>query len=451
MSWVPAERVLATVATQRQVLAEQQGRISTAVQSHDAERKKLEAERVQAAGDLGKAILPALDHASLWTAANTVGLLGLPGEDIPGQRDARRAWLEARLAEIAHDPRYSQAELLRHPHTGSLMTAIAEALDMRGPANDFVTTCDANQRFAHLLEIDFGAPESKAAWWRYSHWADKSAADAIVASFPGKTSFPEVIGEYRRSVETVATYDAELTRLRAEVAAGEALEHEYGALYREYRGLEAQWLEYARERIVQHMLTSDASLLSQQLASSAALRLLFLRASGLTAKLSYLDGIHEANVGELQRDVTTAQQRLDAVEAKTRKKWAPMPDDKFQKLAEDRRPRYDKRWQRYDKVYSSVYSYDRYDYGSRYDDLLWWDLMTRGRYDGSYLPEVAHFRYSHPSYQFDPSYMRHSGAHVDAYDPNDVNDPAEANAAAEVIAADGSPVDAFDTRSTDAS
>jgi hypothetical protein len=451
MSWVPAEQVLATVTSQRQVLAEQQARISTAAQSHATERQKLDSERAQAVQDLGQAVLPVLDRSTIATAARTVGLVGLPNEDIPGRLETRRAWLVARLREIQKDPRYANAELLRHPRTGSLTTAIAEAEEMRKPASEVVATCDGHLRFERLYETGFDTPEDKGAWWRYSHWVDRSAAQEIVALFPGKTRFAELRDDYQRCKETLATYDAELVRLRAEVAAGEAAEREYRTLYHEHQHLDAQALEYARGRLTGHMLTSDASLVSQRLESSSALRLLFLRASGLTAKLSYLDGIHRANITEMQRDLTTMQQRLDGVETRTRKRWAPMPLDKYQKLAEDRRPRYEKRWQRYDKVYTTVYSYDRYDRGSRYDDLLWWDVMTRGRYDGSYVPEVAEFHRVHPDYQFDPSLLQ---AHATQFvqDPSDgLSGAEEADAAATAISTDANQEDALDTRTTDAS
>jgi hypothetical protein len=451
MSWVPAQQVLATVAAQRQVLAEQQARIATATQSHAAERQKVDADRVQAVSDLGAAILPALDRASIAAAAEQVGLAGLPGEDVPGRLEARRAWLVARMKEIAHDPRYAQAELLRHPRTGSLTTAIAEAEEMRAPANEVITRCTDHPRFERLVSTGFGTPEHKAAWWRYSHWEDRSAADAIVAFFPGKTSFAEVISEYTHAVETVASFDAELARLRAEVGAGVALEQEYRSLYAEYQTIDAKGLEYTRGRIVQHMLTADASLLSQRLVPWPALRLLFLRASGLAAKVTYLDGIQQANVSEIQKDVATAAQRLDAVEAKTRKRWAPMPIDKYQKLAEDRRPRYEKRWQRYNKVYTTVYTYDRWDRGSRYDDLLWWDLMTRGRYDGSYLADVDQFHRLHPDYQFDPTYLSGKQSELVADIPGDPGGGFEAIAAADMIAADSTPMEAAEIRSTDAS
>jgi hypothetical protein len=449
MNWVPAERVLETVAAQRGAIAKEEARIASFNEYHVAEQAKLEAEKLEATRDLGLGVLPTLDAASIATAAETVGLVGLPSEDIPAKVRARRAWLESRLTEILNDPRYANREMLRHPRTGSLMTAIAEAEDFRRPVNDVVSTCEEHPMFAQLWGSGFGTPEHGVAWWRYSYWQERSAADEILAKFSGKTSFAEVRDEYARAKDTVAVYDADLARLRGEVAAGQALDHEYATLYDEHHSLDARALEHTRSRIVQHLLTSDASIVSQRLRSSPLL-LLFLRASGLSAKVSYLDGIHGSNVGEMQRELTTLKERLDGIEARTRKRWMPMPIDKFHKLAEDKQLRREKRWQRFDKVYTTVHSYDRWDRGRGYNDLLWWDVMTRGRYDGSYISEVALFHEYHPDYAYDPDWKT-LAAEADTQ-PNDlVSYDTDADAAAASIDADRAGDETTDTQTTDAS
>jgi hypothetical protein len=450
MSWVPAERVIGAVQTQRQVLAAEEARAAGFDQYHAAERAKLEAERTRALSDLGQVVLPRLDHASIAAAAQAVGLAGLPAEDVPARLEARRQWLAARLSAILVDPRYRDRELLRHPRTGSLMTAIAQNEDYRKPAADVIATCDAHPRFEGLWTGGFGTPEQGAKWWRYSYWQDRSAASELVSKFEGKTTFAEVRDEYARAKETASVFDAELAKLRAEVAAGEALEREYATLHEEHRTLDARGLEHTRGRIVEHMLSSDASLVAARLRAlpkGADLLLLFLRASGIAAKVSYLDGIQRTNLAEIRKDIAVQRERLDSVETRTRKRWAPMPLDKFRKLEEDRRPRYEKRWQRFGKTYTVVHAYDRYDRGRFYEDLLWWDLMTRGRHDGSFLPDVADFHRRHPDYAYDADWKglataqreAHAGDASDAADASDAgSDVADAAAAIlEVDAGDG--------------
>ena len=194
--------------------------------------------------------------------------------------------------------------------------------------------------------------------------------------------------------------------------------------------------------------------------------MLFLRASGIAAKVAYLDGIQRTNLAEMQKELATQEQKLRDVEQKTRRKWAPMPMDRFRKLSEDRRPRYEKRWQRFGKTYGCVHSYDRWDRGRYYNELLWWDLITRGRYDGSYLPEVSLFHRHHPGYVYNPDHNALKHAQADSDDgadnggidfggadtgSDDVsgNDD-DAQAAAESIAADASN-DGPDMTGTDVS
>jgi hypothetical protein len=448
MSWVPAEQVIQTVAAQRQVLAQQQARIAGFAQYHDAERAKLVAEQAQANHDLGQALLPSLDARAIAAAADIVGLAGLPSEDIPGKLEARRAWLARHIAAIAREPRFAQRELLRHPRTGSLTRALAEAQANRNPWSGVISTCEGHERFQRLWESGFGTPEFSAPWWRYSYWQDRSAAAKLVALFEGKTTFAEVRDEYRRARETVAVFDAEIARLQAEIAAGEALSREHAAAVDEHAHLDERGLEHTRGRIVQHLLTSDVSLVSQRLEPWKDLRLLFLRASGLAAKITYLDGIARTNLDELQAELTKQAQRLDNAEQKTRRRWAPMPLDRYQKLAEDRQPRFEKRWQRFGKVYRTVHVYDRWDRGRYYEELLWWDLMTRGRYDGSYLPDVAGFHRSHPEYSYDPDYKALALAQAEAPDTFDDRDDADAAAAGieadTDVASDGADIGGVD-------
>jgi hypothetical protein len=391
---------------------------------HQTERQKIDADRRAANDDLGQALLPRLDAASIAAAASSTGMVNLPAEDLPGKLEARRAWLVSRLQQIASAPEYAQRELLRHPHTGSLTRALAEANEYRNLAHEFVAECEDHPRFEQLLEGGFGTAEEKAPWWRYSYWQNRSAAADIVTK-SGKASFADVREEYSKRQQDVATYDGEISQLRQQIDAGEQIEREYATLWEEHHTLDARGLAQTRGRLVQHLLGVDAATVTQRLnAASSPLTMLFLRASGLAAKATYLDGIHATNAGEVTRDLGAQKVKLDNIETKTRRRWAPMADDKYQKLTVDPRPRYDKRFQRWGKVYQTVYVYDRWDRARYYDDLLWWDLMTRGRYDGSFIPEVQTYHQMHPDYAFDPNWKT-LAAHDD-----DVDDSAAAAASA---------------------
>lgn len=100
MSWVPAEHVLQAVQYQRQAIAEQEKRLTEVNAYHQNERKKIADERGAAVSDLGQALLPRLDAASIQSAALATGMVNLPAEDLPGKLEARRAWLANRLQKF---------------------------------------------------------------------------------------------------------------------------------------------------------------------------------------------------------------------------------------------------------------------------------------------------------------------------------------------------------------
>ena len=89
--------------------------------------------------------------------------------------------------------------------------------------------------------------------------------------------------------------------------------------------------------------------------------------------------------------------------------------------------------------------------------------FTRGRYDGSYLPEVRYYHQSHPGYTFDPDWKTRAAEQRDAQSdnddvgPSDIGDSDSEAAAAAAFAdsadsADGSNGDTSgDTTTTDAS
>ncbi len=401
------QQVLRAVQAQRELLNEQWKRLAEVERLHNIEREKIIAERDEAALDLSKAMLPALDASSIARAAQLCGLVGLPAEDLPGRREARRAFLVSRLRTISVEPLYRDRELLRHPRTGSIPQAIAENSEHRRPLAEVVGKCESHARFARLMEVGFGIDDQSVPWWRFSYWSDRSAASEIVATFPAKENFSEVREDYVRAKEAVAIFDAEIHKLRATIAAGEALDREYVALYNEHQHIDEWALQQARVRIVRHMLEADASLMTQRLSRHKDETLLFLRASGLSAKLTYLDAIHKKNADELRTELNAQKAKIDGVYQRGVAKGRGMPADKFQIFAVNRGPKYEKRWQRWGKTYQTVQSYDHWDRGRFYEDLLWWDLMTRGRHDGSYIREVTVFHQSHPHYEYDPTPPRH--------------------------------------------
>jgi hypothetical protein len=381
-----------------QELEGQLAEIKSLSERHGAERRKLEVARRRALDAAAAAILPSLAPEALARAVGLSGLTPLVQEDPRGAIERERRELEARIAEIEADPRHRDRELLRAPRVGTLSRQVAELEEFRGPLAESLTRAE-HPRLARLLESGYGTAAYGVGWWRASYYADWKAGDEIVERFPDKKTFAEVRAELDRARESLAVYDAKLEHLRHEIALGEALEREHETRRGELASVEARHLTRWRERLTEHLAALDPGALADRLAAEPDVALLLKQAFGLEKKIAYLDEIVSKQVAPLQRE-------LQAEHASLTREWhklgrpknahATMPRDKFEKRFQHRPAKLRKGITRVTHAYETVHHFDRWDRGRFVDDFLWWDVMTDGRLDGDFIPEVREHHRTFP-------------------------------------------------------
>ncbi len=370
-------------------------------QRHAGSRKQLEEERARVLHDFGKAVLPSLDPAAIDAAVKLTGFVALKNDDPIGQREAERKKLAARVAEIEADPGYANRELLRAPRVGQLTRQVDELEEFRAPLAETVARAQ-HERLTRLLDTGYGTPAYKVGFWRLSYYRDWRAADEIAERFPGKT-FAEVRADWVQASDTIKVYDQKLAELRADIAAGEALEREHDGLAAALASLDQQHLQMWWQRLGEHVMLLDPAALGDRLKDSADLELLLKQASGINKKIEYLDQIVASQVEPLAQELRAEAQKLDADMAKNaspKKAGQTFDDAAFQKRFRDRPLKYRRRYEGAVSSYQTVYVFDRYDRASFVDDFLWWNLMTGGRIDGGFIPEVSSWRDQHPGYRF---------------------------------------------------
>ena len=107
--------------------------------------------------------------------------------------------------------------------------------------------------------------------------------------------------------------------------------------------------------------------------------------------MTYTKSMAEHRFQEERQYLSEQLTRLERKIAKySRQKYANawIPPNEAQAWLRDPRERLVARRERFWRQYDRVATYDRYD---RYDfaaDMLWWDVMTDGRLDGNFIPEV---------------------------------------------------------------
>jgi hypothetical protein len=368
------------------------------VDRHGAERRKLELARRQALSAAAAAMLPALAPEGLRRAVALSGFTTLEQEDPRGGVERERAALEARVAAIEADPRHRDRELLRAPRVGTLARQIDELEEFRGPLAEVLARAQ-HPRLERLLESGYGTEAYDVGWWRASYYRDWKAADEILELFPAAKSFAEARAEIQRARESLAVYDAKLRSLRAEVEAGEALERELEAARGRLASLEGDHLNEWRGRLADHLSSLDPAVLGDRLAAEPDIALLLKQAFGLERKMGYLDEIVASQLAPLRKALADERQKLQrdlAKYARPKNARLTMPREQFEKRFQQRPTKIRKSFSRASHTYHTVHHFDRWDRGRLVEDFLWWDLMTDGRVDGDFIPEVRQYREAHP-------------------------------------------------------
>ncbi len=367
---------------------------------HTAERRKLELARGRALGAAAAAILPALDDASRARAVRLSGFTPLRQEDPRAAIERERQELLARLGEIEADPRHRDRELLRAPRVGTLTRQIDELEEFRASLSAIVDAA-AHPRLERLLQTGYGTEAYDVGWWRASYYLDWKAGDEILEKLPGKT-FAEVREELLRARDSLAVYDQKLGFLRDEIALGEALEREHAAATERLANLEQHHLQAWRERLAEHLSSLDPQALGDRLAGEPDVELLLKQALGLERKLAYLDEIVEKQAAPLRQALAEERRKIGrdlAKYSRPKNAHARVPRDKFERRFHERPAKLRKGLSRAGHSYETVHHFDRWDRGRLVEDFLWWDVMTDGRLDGDFIPEVRRFHQAHPDWE----------------------------------------------------
>jgi hypothetical protein len=371
------------------------------LREHRGREAELQQQRNEALGQLVRVILPAFSAAALARAGRVAGFGRLLiAEETTGRLERERAELGAHVAELEADPRWIDRARLRAPRVGTLVRELEELEEFRKPLVEVVALA-AHERLAHLLAVGYGTDEYKVGFWRVSYYADWKAGDEIVERFPDKASFAVLRPELCAARDGLEVYDQRIAELRAELAAAERIEQELDAAATRLANLEALHLAEWHTLLAAHLAETDLAELGDRLGGAEAAQLLAKTYAGLTKKQEYMAHVFAEQIEKPMSELRAERQKLEADRwkyARPKKAWTRFPADKFERRFRDRGARFDKHWHRYDRTCTTIWSFDRYERASFAEDFLWWDLMTDGRIDGNFIPEVYAFHHTHPDY-----------------------------------------------------
>jgi hypothetical protein len=291
---------------------------------------------------------------------------------------------------------------LRDPRVGTLTRNIAELVEFCAPFGDVVARL-AHPRIRRLIDVNYGTDAYDVPIWRMSYYADWKAGDEILEKMPAGSTWADVRSQWIEAITTIAGYEERLGTLRAEVAAGEELEARYVAAQQSLATLDERHLKMARDAVGRHIEQTTVLTLAQMLATDPHVELLAKKYDGLAHKVQYLDELGAKQLVPLEQALAMEKAKLDRDLVKyqrPKKQREQFPGDKFEKRFYGRDVRFRKQFDRYRTTHETVWVYDDWRRPSLMEEFLWWDVMTDGRLDGDFIPDVQEFRSRRPDYRY---------------------------------------------------
>jgi hypothetical protein len=151
-------------------------------------------------------------------------------------------------------------------------------------------------------------------------------------------------------------------------------------------------LQAVRTRVVDHLRPLDEATLVAMFASHDEGLLACKRIIGIGKKKAYLSSLEQEQVKAGLEEMQATSAKLARTRTKlTRSKYfnVPWPDAEVQRLVgPDRRERWGKRRERMGQTRTHIVEFHHYERWNPAADFLWWDVMSDGRLDGNFIPEV---------------------------------------------------------------
>lgn len=369
-----------------------------AQRQHLSQMKTLEEARARALDELAAHYLPGLTPQAVAAVPALTGYRRFEVNSPLAQLEQRRQQLSALVVAVEGDERYRRREQLLDPVAGELTLKLAEAERQLKFFNDSLARYENEPGFLGLIERRYDTDEYAGFWWELQYYSDWKHGDIITEKFE-QQRFRDVAESYLRLREARDEFRRDHEAARKERDEVEALVNQRAQALAGLETLAADVLDACRRQLREHLEYIDRDELASRAAHRPDLTDLVKRVEGIEKKLEYLDELVKRYLHTEREQLITAMTKLHAKVGKySRPKHAYtlIPVEEANRWLKDPTQKLLARRRHFDESYRRVYEFERYDAFDYARRMLWWDLMTDGRIDGDFIPEVHAWREQHP-------------------------------------------------------
>lgn len=388
------ERAQRRLAEVHQTLAQ----LESSFTKHDEQMAALRAARAKLLEEMATLNLPRLGMAEFEACRDRTGYGQFVASNPIARMNQEHVQLQRVIAEIDADERYVRREELIDPVAGELTHRAMRMKEDCELMREAVKRYEALPRFIKLIDNGYGTEAYSLRPWHLDFYRDWKYGDKVCEAL-GKERFADVRAEYMPLRQGLEQALAELRRAEKEIMdIRKLVELRQQSAYR-LENLPALILSECQQALKEHLEYVDREQLHNWAQGDREREAMVKKLHGIEKKIEYLEQMkarqYQAEKEALATYAAKLQKKIVKYSSPKNARAFLRDQDANAWLADPRQRLYQRRerfWQGYDRIVVFEH-YDRYDYAQ---DILWWDLMTDGRVDGDFIPEVRDFRGRHP-------------------------------------------------------
>jgi hypothetical protein len=372
--------------------------VEEAERQHREQMGKLQEARDRALDELVSLSLPALTREAFAAVPSLTGYRQFERNDPFERMERRRQELSARVVAIEADEKYRRREQLLNPAAGDLTLKRDELENRLKLMDETLAQYEGEPEFLGLVERGYGTDRYSLTWADLQYYSDWKYGDLITEKF-GQQSFGDVLHGYQQVKAGREVFYQDVQRVRGQIAEIEALVTERQASLSALENIEAETLKGCWQQLREHLEYIDRNELAALFPTDLNRAGLLKRIHGIEKKMEYLDELAGRYLTPERQQLLAMINKLDRKVAKysrPKNRGARIPVAEANQMLRDPTAKLASRRRRFDESYHQIVYFERYDAFDYARDMLWWDVMTDGRLDGDFIPEVQAWREQHP-------------------------------------------------------
>lgn len=316
--------------------------------------------------------------------------------------------LRKKVEEIEKKDDYIKREALTNPESGVIPSQINEIKPLYEAAKVIYDKINRFPSFKGLRERNYGTNSYPYQGFKkyfipqfYQDWKN---SDRIVEALSAK-DFIDVIYQYDQAENQVTALGNSLKDYQEQLKIIEELTKEHDTAAFRLNKLNEIYYKKAGNILYDYFKSIDKTSLQKFFEEKTEYEEEYKKLDGLDHQIDYINQLFEKVTNDRNVLVTRAgksneeAQRYKLNEYKYRNKR--FSQDQFNSKFSRDESKYDKMYDRYDRYGQTIYGFNDYGRSSLLTDFLWWDLISDGRLDGNFIPEVSEYHSMHPDYTYE--------------------------------------------------